>query len=189
MLSCDCRRYSLPNKMSPSARHAVTERPAMHCGKLFSKITMTRRRWRSPPQSSRVPRISFNHALPAEDAEEEVEQENQLGRSQNECGNRNEHVHRLLRLKEHVLSRVIDAPHLAANSNDVHREKHAIGTDECEPEMNFSQGRIHEPPKHLRKPVIDAPECGEQRRYGHHQMKVGNDEIGILKLDVCSRCP
>src|SRR5215813_1784 len=112
VLSSDRCRYSLRNKVFPFARHAVIERPAIHCGKLFSKITMTRRCRRSPLQSSRVPRISFSHGLPAEDAEEEVEQENQLGRSQHECGNGNENVHRLLWLKEHVLSRVIDAPHL-----------------------------------------------------------------------------
>src|SRR5262249_40244720 len=176
MLSCDCRRYSLRNKIFPFARHAVIERPAIHCGKLFSKITMTRRRRRSPLQSSRVPRISFSHGLPAEDAEEEVEQENQLGRSQHECGNGNENVHRLLWLKEHVLSRVIDAPHLASDSNHVHWEKYAIRTNEGEPEMNFSQRWIHESAKHLREPVIEAAKCSEQRGNGHHEMEMGDDK-------------
>src|SRR5437773_5677216 len=185
MLSCDRCRYSLRYEIFPFAGHAIVEWPAMHCGKLFSKVTMSRRGRRNPFQSSRVPRIAFSHA-PAENAEEEVEQENQLGRSQNKCGDRNEHVHRLLWLKEHVLSRVIDSPHLATDSDDVHRKKHAIGADEGEPEMNLSECRIHEPAEHFGKPEVDARKCSEQGSDRHNEMEMGNDEIRVLKLDIRS---
>src|SRR5438552_1334996 len=149
MFRCDRCRHGLRYEIFLFTGHAVVKRPAMHRWKLFSKITMSRRRRHGPFQGGRMPRVAFGGTLTCKDADEEIRQEDQLRRSQNERGDRDEYVHGLLGHKEHVLSWIVDAPHLAADSDDVHWEENTVNTNEREPEVNLSQGLVHEAAKHF----------------------------------------
>src|SRR5215475_526395 len=135
-----------------------------------------------------MPGIPFRGRLSGKNADNEVQQKDQLSRAQNECGNRNKYVHRLLLLKEHVLGRVINTTHLAADSNNVHREENAIRPDEREPEVNLSECGVHEPAEHLREPEVQSGKCGEQWSDRHDEMEVRYDEVSILELNIRSRC-
>ena len=95
----------------------------------------------------------------------------------------NEHIHRLLRLEERVLSRIVETSHLSADAENVHREEDAVNADEAQPEMNLAERFVHEPAEHFREPEIESGERREQRRDCHHQMEVRDDEVGILQVE------
>ena len=154
MSRCDGRRYSLRYEIFPLPRDAEVERPTVHRRKVWREVAMPRRVRHGPFQCGRMPRVPFRRRFAGKNADDEVQQKDQLSRTQNERRNRNKYVHRLLRLKEDVLGRVINTTHLAADSDNVHREEHAIGADEREPEMNLSERRVHEPAEHLREPEV-----------------------------------
>ena len=44
-----------------------------------------------------------------------------------------------LEMQELVLRRVVDAPHVAADAQDVHREERAVEGDEGEPEVELAE--------------------------------------------------
>src|SRR5215468_5989431 len=117
MSRCDGRRYSLRYKIFSLARRAVVEWSMVYRGKVRRKVAMTRRVRRGPFQCVRMSRVPFRCRFAGENADNEIHQEDQLSRTQNECRNRNKDVHRLLRLKEHVLRRVINTTHLAADAD------------------------------------------------------------------------
>src|SRR5262245_58092390 len=129
MFGRNCRWNGLRHEVLFFPRQAEIKRPTMHGRKLFSKITMSRRGGYGPFQCRGVPRIALGCAFPDKDAEKEIDQENDLSRAQNKGGNGDKHVHRLLGLEKHVLGRVVDAPHLTADSNNMHWKKDAIRTD------------------------------------------------------------
>src|SRR5439155_7121086 len=160
MLSRSRGRHCLRHKVFLLARHAVIERPPIHRRKLVSKITMSRRARYGPFESCRMPRIALGTST-RKDADEEIEQKYQLGSAQDECCKRDENVHRLLFDQEHVLGRIVNAAHLSADTQNVHRKEYAVGADKCEPEMHLAEGVIHQTAEHLRKPEINTGECGE----------------------------
>ena len=104
--------------------------------------------------------------------------------AKDEGGDGDEFIQRLLRLQKVVLGRIIDTAHLAADAQNVHREKHGIDTDEAHPEMDFSERHIHGPPEYFGEPIVDAAKCCKERSDGHHEMEMSHDEVRILKLDV-----
>src|SRR5262249_53157975 len=122
--------HRLGNKVLLFAGNAVVKRPAVNNRQLFSKITMSGGAWYGPFQSCRVPWVVLGYAFTCEDAHEEVEDEDQLRRPENERRVANKHVHRLLLHKEHVLSRIVNTSHLAADAKNVHRKEDAVCTDE-----------------------------------------------------------
>src|SRR5207245_11679582 len=85
------------------ARDAVVKRPTVHGWQLFSKVTMSRRVGGSPLESSGMPGIMLHSAPSRENAEQEIEQENQLSRTENNGCNDDEDIHRLVRHKDHIL--------------------------------------------------------------------------------------
>src|SRR5262245_47222971 len=186
MSGCDGRRHSLRYEVFPFTRDAVIEWPSVHRGKLRREVAMARWAGRSPFQCVRMPRIAFRRGFAGKNADKEVQQENQLSRTQDEGGNGNEHVHHLLRLKKHVLGWIVNTTHLAAHPNYVHWEENAIGADEREPEMNLSECVVHEAAEHLRKPEVQTAKSREQRCDGHNQVKMCNDKVSILQLDIRS---
>src|SRR2546422_416871 len=101
-------RHSLGNKIFPFTRDGEIEGPAVDRRKLYSKITMSRRIRQGPFKRGCVPRVVLDRAPAAENAEEEVEEKDQLAGAENECSNRNEDIDRLLRHEKHVLGRIIN---------------------------------------------------------------------------------
>jgi len=188
MSGCDGRRHSLRYEVFPFTRDAVIEWPTVHRGKLRREVAMARWAGRSPFQCVRMPRIAFRRGFAGKNTDKEVQQENQLSRTQDEGGHGNENVHHLLRLKKHVLGRIINTTHLTADSNNVHWEENAIGADEREPEMNLSECGVHETAEHLWEPEVQTGKCCEQRSDGHDEVEMCNDEVRILELDIRSRC-
>src|SRR5687767_14646416 len=111
----------------------------MNCWQLCAKVSMSCRSWNRPFKRGGVPWILIGDFLPPENTEQEIEQEDQLCRPENEGGIGDEHIDWLLRNEELVLQRIVYAPHLAADTKDVHRIKDAIHADEADPEMNLAQ--------------------------------------------------
>src|SRR5262245_17903566 len=101
-----------------------------------------------------MPRVVLRHFSSGEDTAEEIDQENELRSKSDERGDRNEHIHTLLRDQEIIFRRIVKTPHLAADAKDVHWEKDAIDADEADPEMNLAQRLVHEPAEHFREPEI-----------------------------------
>ena len=101
-----------------------------------------------------MPGIMLHSALSRENAEKEIEQENQLSRTENKGRNGDEDIDRLLRHQEHILRWIVNTPHLAANADNMHREEDRVNTDETQPEMNLAERFVHEAAEHLREPEI-----------------------------------
>src|SRR5215470_11064127 len=98
-------RYILWNEIFLLAGHAEVKWPTIYGRKLFSEITMSRRGRCGPFKCGCVPRIAFCGSLSCENAHKEIDQEDELSRSQNERRDRYENIHGLLLYQEHVLSR------------------------------------------------------------------------------------
>src|SRR5262249_16137623 len=161
MSGCDGRRHSLRYEVFPFTGDAVIEWPTVHHGKLRREVAVAQWAGGGPFQCVRMPCVPFRLGFAGKNADKEVHQENQLTRTQDEGGNGNEHVHHLLRLKKHVLARIVNTTHLAAHPNNVHWEENAICADEREPEVNLSERVVHEAAEHLRKPEVQTAKCGE----------------------------
>src|SRR5207247_1628012 len=146
-------------------------------------------RWCSPLYPSGMQGISLQRTFPRKNAEEEVDEEDQLGAAQDKSCNTDKDIHGLLRNQEHILRRVVNSTHLPADADNVHRKEHAVNADESQPKMNLSERFIHEPAEHFREPEIQTAECRKQRSNCHHKMEVGDDEISILKLNIRRRGP
>src|SRR5438552_293602 len=141
---------------------------------------MSRRTWHGPLERVCMPWIVFGHAAARKDAHEEIEDEDQLGCAENESGNGDEDIQRLLRLQERVLSRIIQPAHLSADAENVHREEDTIDAHKAEPKMNFAESFVHQSAEHFREPEVKTPKSREQRSDSHYEMEVRNDEIGVL---------
>src|SRR5437899_3132012 len=139
-----------------------------------------------------VSRISMTevpilNALDRKNTTKKFKNKNQLTDTENKGRNADENIYRLLRHKKHVLRRIVNAPHLAADADNVHGEEHAIDTDECQPKVDSAECFIHQTAEHFRKPEIQPAECREEWSNRHHQVKMRHDEVRILKLDICGR--
>ena len=179
-----CGAYSLRNKIFRLSGNAVIESPAIDGRKLSPKVAVSRRVRRRPLQSGSVPRIPLGRVPPKENTPEEIEHEDQLRRTENECEDRDEHIERLLRLQERVLSWIINTPHHSADSQDVHREKYAIDSDETEPEVDLTQRFVQEATEHFGEPVIKTRKSCKERSDGHYEVKMCYDKVCVLKLDI-----
>src|SRR6476661_7993390 len=102
-----------------------------------------------------MPRILLHDFLSRKNADQEIRQKDELRSKKNERRDRNENVQRLLRLEEVIVGRIVNAAHLPADSENVHREEHAIHASEAQPEVQFAKRFIHEPAEHLREPEIE----------------------------------
>ncbi len=63
-------------------------------------------------------------------------------------------------------------------------EEDEIDADEHQPEMQFSQGFAVHVAGHLREPVVEAREDGEDRAQGQHVVEVGDHEIDVVQRAV-----
>src|SRR5205085_9850784 len=125
----------LRNKILFFTRNTVIKRPAVHRRQLFSKVTMAGGYGSDPLETIRVPRITFHDAFSGEDTDEKVQDKDQLSRAQYKGGDGDKDINRLLGLQEDVLRRIVNPAHLAANADNVHGEKHAIGSNKRQPEV------------------------------------------------------
>src|SRR5436190_19841466 len=114
------RRYGhghrLRNKVLLFAGNAVVKRPAVYNRQLFSKVTMAGRTRNGPFQSCGLPRVVADNSLTCKEAPKEVEDEDELSCTQNKGRIRNKYVHGLLGHEEHILRRIVNATHLAADT-------------------------------------------------------------------------
>src|SRR5262249_3820785 len=129
-------------------RRAVLVRAPVHGGERAREVTVRRRRGGLPLERVRVPRVLLC-PLAREHAPEEVDDENQLARAEDERAVGDERVHRLERLQEVVLRRVVDAAHVAADAEDVHREEGPVEADEGEREVDLAERLVHHAAEHL----------------------------------------
>ncbi len=72
----------------------------------------------------------------------------------------------------------------AGDPEHVHGEEGAIEADEGEEEVNLAESFVHHPSEHLGEPERygseDAEKCGSKE----HVVKVGDDEVGVVDVDV-----
>ena len=68
-------------------------------------------------------------------AVDEIEQEDELRGAENQGAHRDELVDARERLKEIILQRIVDAAHMAAHPEDMHREESAVERNERDPEV------------------------------------------------------
>src|SRR5215831_18347491 len=180
--------HRLRNKVLLLAGHAVIKGPAVNDRQLFSKITMPGRTWNGPFQSCRMPRVVFCNSFTRKDAAEEVEDKDQLCGSKDERSIGDEHIYGLLGHEERVLSRVVNAAHLAANAEYVHRKENTVRADEGKPEMQFTKAFVHESAEHFREPEVEARKSRKERRNCHDEVEMRHYKVRVLKLNIRSRC-
>src|SRR5262245_7509576 len=126
----------------------------MNHRKFRTKVPVTCRTGDLPLQSCRLPGVIHSHALACPDTDEEVHKEQNLSSREDESRNRNKHVDDLLIRQELIVQRIVNASHLPADADDVHREEDAVGSDEAHPEMDLARGFIHHPAEHFWEPEI-----------------------------------
>src|SRR5436309_12866347 len=167
-------------------RRAVFVGAAVHGGEGTREVAVRRRRRGLPLERVRVPRVLLR-PLAREHAPEEVDDEDQLARAEDERAVGDERVHRLERLQEVVLRRVVDAAHVAADAEDVHREEGPVEADEGEREMDLAERLVHHAAEHLREPVVDRGEGTEDAAPEDDVMDVCHDEVAVVDVDVDRR--
>ncbi len=79
------------------------------------------------------------------------------------------------------------AADVARKAQIMHRHENAVDADESKPEMQLSERLVHHPANHFGHPEIGAGKNSENRRHGHHEMEVGNDEVGGVQISVDGR--
>src|SRR5689334_2962471 len=84
----------------------------------------------------------------------------------------------------HVRAVGINTTGHAAQSQKMKREERNVETDEEEPEMPLSQRCIGHSPSHLREPEINAGEHGEKSTADQHIVKVRNNKVSIVDLQI-----
>ena len=90
-------------------------------------------------------------------------------------------------LKVHILCRIINPAHVAAHSQNVHREKSKVKENERANEMNFAKEVIQFPAKHFWKPVINPGKRGEHTAAKKHVMNVTHNKISVVNKNIHSR--
>src|ERR1019366_10115739 len=76
------------------------------------------------------------------------------------------------------------APRMCGQTQEVHRHEDAIHADECKPEVDLADPFIQEPAKHLGEPEIQACEHSEDGRDTHDQVKVSDNEVSVVQVEV-----
>src|SRR5262245_26647118 len=125
-------------------------RPPIDHGR-SEEITVRRWRRRIPLQSIRSPGI-FCSPRASKQRPDKVDHKENLRRPQAQCRHGDKRVHAIERLQELIVHGVVDAPHMTAHPQEVHREEGQVEEHEGEPEVNFSQLFVHHAAKYLGKP-------------------------------------
>src|SRR5215813_1204562 len=76
---------------------------------------------------------------------------------------------------------------MAGYSQQMHRHEHGIGAQKSYPEMKLAQDFTHGASKHLGKPEMSGGKHRKKSRHGHNQVKMGDDEIGVVHINIQRR--
>src|SRR6185437_16051454 len=71
----------------------------------------------------------------------------------------------------------------------IHWPKDQVRRRQRDPEMDIAQEGMHIPAEELREPMIDGRKHSEHRRNPHHEVKMCDDEIGVMQLNVQCTIP
>jgi hypothetical protein len=71
----------------------------------------------------------------------------------------------------------------------VHWPENSVSTDHGTPEVDFTQGVVHEASVHLREPVINTGKHTEEGSYSHHNVEVSYYKVSIVHLDIMAELP
>src|ERR1043166_5946684 len=118
-------------------RRAVFVRSAID-NRLGFEVSMRRRGPGAPLEGVRLPGITIR-PLAGEQAPEKVYQEKNLRCSENERADRDENIPVLKRQQKLVLGRIVNPPHMAADTEKMHREKSSVKENIGEHEMEFAR--------------------------------------------------
>ena len=116
-------------------------------------------------------------------AVDQIEDEDQLRRSREQCGIGDELVNRNQRNQVVVGERRVP-PDIARQSQVVEWHEDAVRSDEREPEMQPSQSLIHHAAGHLGEPEICSGKNPEDGRYAHHHVEVTDYEVSRMQINV-----
>src|SRR5262249_40580019 len=154
------RRLRLRKEVLPRLGRAVLVGTTVDGGQGPSPVEVRRRRGGRPLERGRIPGI-HGCLRSCEQGPEEVDYEGDLGKAETHGADGDDDVPMLLVLEELVLHRVVDAPHLAAHPDDVHRKEREVEEDEGAPEVQMPEGHVRHPAEHLGEPVVDGREGAE----------------------------
>ena len=154
--------------------------------RLLQEIAVRRWSRRGPFYSCGLPWIVFC-LLATEDAPENIEEKDELHKTQGKCTHRDKDIQAFKVLQKLILHWVRDASHVAAHPKYVHREERAVEGDKGKPEMNVTQRLIPSPAKHLGKPVIDPGEYCENTATENHVVDVCDNVVSIMNENVHRR--
>src|SRR4029450_11140959 len=84
------------------------------------------------------------------------------------------------------LPTVIPAPMHSGHPLQEHGQKNDVHTDKRRPEVHFSPELAHLSTGRFRKPVIDAGEEPEDRSRRHDVMKMRDDVVGVVQIEVAA---
>src|SRR5437867_6745914 len=160
----------------------VPERVAsMHNGYLLEIVVRRRRRDR-PFQRAPIPRVMAG-CLPASQAVDEIDYENENGSRDCEGPDRRKQVPEVPSLALRIGR---DATGHAEKPGDVHRKERQVEADEHQPEMYLSQPIVQELAGQLRHPAVEAGEQSEDRAAEEDVVEMRHDAI-LARLLVIRR--
>src|SRR6267154_5039174 len=157
---------------------------AIH-GRQFCKISV---RWRrgNGPFERRGPPWIFPRALAVAQAPKEINDEKYLEREHDEQRDGRRRAQMLQRGPGLFgkLRVAVDAALIAGDASHEQRNKNHVKGNNRSPEMNFPRGFIHHAAKHLWIPEVDARENGDDRDGHKRVVKMSDDEIGVVQINV-----
>lgn len=161
--------------------------PALYRWDITRPVAVTRLDGRRPLQCIGTPWILGRHFATAENGIEEVDDEECLQEKYHNSRHRNELVQRA-EVAESIKrsAGIVIATGYARQTHVVHRPENSICSEDRAPEVDLTQGFIHEAAEHLREPVINAREHPKEGRNTHHNVEVGHNKISVVHLDVNS---
>src|SRR5581483_3335276 len=84
----------------------------------------------------------------------------------------------------HVGAIGVNAPRHASQPEKMQRKEGDVEADEEEPEVPLSQCCVGHPSSDFREPEIDSCEHGKKSAADQYIMKVRNDKVGVVDLQI-----
>ena len=131
-------------------------RPAHDLGDPVEVVERRRRAGGRPLERRHLPRVRAGRSgAPAEDAPEEVHDEEELASEEREGEVARPLVEAAEPLDERVLERIEEAPLLARVAGEELATEDEREAEEGEPEVHLAEPLVEPPPEHLREPEVD----------------------------------
>src|SRR6266403_2861714 len=83
-----------------------------------------------------------------------------------------------------ALAAVVPTSMHSEHSLQKHRQKDYVHADERGPEMHLPPELVHHPPGRFGEPIVDARKQGEDRTRRDDVMKMRNDVVGVVELEI-----